>query len=118
MLTALDKAPPPITSHRAMVQERWIKEAAEAASYQGVCAAFAIKIGVRLLHRQNAERGRAQSQERMASIAWAIKIAALTVMKKATSSQVITFVSSNGVERAHSRTVKNSGRDFSISVTG
>ena len=100
MLTALDKAPPPITSHRAMVQERWIK------------------IGVRLLHRQNAERGRAQSQERMASIAWAIKIAALTVMKKATSSQVITFVSSNGVERAHSRTVKNSGRDFSISATG
>ena len=71
MLTALDKAPPPITSHRAMVQERWIKEAAEAASYQGVCAAFAIKIGVRLLHPQNAERGRAQSQERMASIAWA-----------------------------------------------
>ncbi|WP_439405762.1 hypothetical protein ACNJX9_31050 [Bradyrhizobium sp. DASA03076] len=54
----------------------------------------------------------------MASIAWAIKIATLTVMRKATSSQVITFVSSDGVERAHPRTVKNSSRSFSISAIG
>jgi len=76
------------------------------------------EIAKRLPHSQNAERGRVQSQERMASIAWAIKIAALTVMKKAISSQVITFVSSNGVERAHPRTVKNSSRSFSTSALG
>ncbi|WP_205668228.1 hypothetical protein, partial [Bradyrhizobium manausense] len=38
--------------------------------------------------------------------------------RKATSSQVITFVSSDGVERAHPRTVKNSSRSFSISAIG
>jgi hypothetical protein len=42
----------------------------------------------------------------MASIAWAIRIATLTAMT-ITSSQVITFVSSHGVERAQPRTVKN-----------
>ncbi|MGY4288784.1 hypothetical protein ACVWXO_008004 [Bradyrhizobium sp. LM2.7] len=45
-------------------------------------------------------------QERMASNAWAIRIATLTAIR-ITSIQVITFVSSHGVERAQPRTVKN-----------
>jgi hypothetical protein len=51
-------------------------------------------------------RSCAELQERIASIAWAIRIATLTAIT-ITSSQVITFVSSHGVERAQPRTVKN-----------
>jgi hypothetical protein len=58
------------------------------------------------LSRATPIQAAAALQERNASIAWAIRIATLAAMMM-TSSQVITFVSSHGVERAQPRTVKN-----------
>jgi hypothetical protein len=58
-----------------------------------------------------------RAQERMASIAWAIRIATLAAMM-ITNSQVITFISTDGVERAQQRTVKNNPRKSLTSAVG
>lgn len=59
----------------------------------------------------------ARLQERRASIAWAIKTAALAAMST-TSSQVITLTSVLGVERAHPCTVKSKQSKLLISAFG